>query len=297
MIQKRKLLYTDNIGFDMKDWEKESISKVFAGNGCIMALTDKGKVLQKTDNPNTAANVDYWRNIKQISLSKLIPGLAIGLNADGTCEISEKALYNSGYSGYRTNSIYDTVMQLKNIVQVEVSDTLFALDYHGNVLCSEGAFSKYYGVNHWNGVRRIVTGLQDSVFGITLDGRILYAGANVQRGPHGDIGKYTSSLSGVRDIYPTGSECEDLFIVFNDGTVKNLYDKTLYTDALQAPSGKIIDGHFNYSSFVLNSERQLVDVSRRNADANPIFNGRKKIVSFAVGDHGYSKPFVLAVAE
>ena len=42
-----QLLYTPNAPFDMSDWEKKKITKVFAGMNCVIAITETGETLQK----------------------------------------------------------------------------------------------------------------------------------------------------------------------------------------------------------------------------------------------------------
>lgn len=87
-----KLLYTKNIGFDMKDWENLPIKKVFAGTDCIMAVTKDGRTFQKIANPNLASRTQYWTRIEQISVSDYCCGHAIGLVQDGTCMVAKRPL-------------------------------------------------------------------------------------------------------------------------------------------------------------------------------------------------------------
>ena len=205
-----KLLYTDNVGFDMSDWEKMQICKVYAGTDCIMAITDTGEVLQKTTSPSVAARTQYWTRITDIALSKWAPGVAIGLVSDGTCMISKRAVREHDYEG-RFDFINNQVKAWTDIVQVAVSDAFFGVDRAGNVhyvSLSRSGTDDYREVIQWKNVKKIVTGNQNSVFAITRDGNVLAEGASCRRGPHGDISDKLSVINGVVDIYPTGSGCE-----------------------------------------------------------------------------------------
>lgn len=129
-----KLLYTDNIGFLMDDWKRESIKKVYAGTDCIMAITEDGRVLQKTESKEIAARTEYWTRNKQIAISHCCPGIAIGLVSDGTCMISKRPLrLKEKMLCQSLERINEQIKSWNNIVQVAVSDTFFALDSDGRV--------------------------------------------------------------------------------------------------------------------------------------------------------------------
>ena len=86
------LLYTKKIPFSLKDWKNKKIVSVTAGADCIMAITKDGEVLQKITEEHAAAATKFWKNIKDIAVSKVCPGIAIGLVNDGTCMIAKKPL-------------------------------------------------------------------------------------------------------------------------------------------------------------------------------------------------------------
>ena len=296
----KRIIYTDNIDFNMDDWVNQPIKKVFAGTDCIMAITEDGRTLQKTKNPNCAAAVQYWTRIKDISLSAWAPGLAIGLVSDGTCLIAKKPTRKvldscDGYEHISFSTVNDTIKSWEHIVQVAVSDAFFAVSDEGRVYysaLSRYGIDEYREVLGWRNICRISVGLQDSIIGITKDGRMLCAGANLREGPHGDMTELLASYSDVTDVCMSGSECECIVVAHRDGTVEVLPDRQIFS-----ADGKerTLCSHFGYYHFIMDSERQLfVDDT---CGLKPVFPNCSIIDSFAVGDHDYSKPFVIAVTE
>lgn len=292
-----KLLYTENIGFNMSDWENMQIREVFAGTDCIMAITDDGQVLQKTICTSVAARTKYWTRIKEIALSKWASGLAIGLVSDGTCMISKCAVrkYDEEMNFDIINS---EIKSWTDIVQVAASDAFFGLDKAGNVhyapLYKFGVVD-YFGVTEWKNVKKIVTGNQNSIFAVTAEGKVLSEGSNCRQGPHGDISHYLSSIEGVVDISPTGSECENVLMLLRDGRIIDLYGETVDTLTLPATvSDKVLDSTAFY--FVLANEgKRLINLCNNSHEIMNLDNGR--IVSFAAGDINYKDEFAIAVAE
>lgn len=290
-----KLIYTSNIPFDMSDWDKKCIKEVFAGTGCIMAITEDGETMQKIANESCMARTKYWTRISQIALSKWATGVAIGLVQDGTCMISKKPV-REACENFCLNfdKINDTVKSWNNVVQVAASDAFFALHSDGTVSYvgfGQGAQKGYEEVTNWQNIKKIVTGTQCSVFGITESGEVLVAGANGNN--------YKNKLDeykNVVDLYPTGSECEDVYLLTADGVVSNLngFHSCKLFESGNVHKDKILDGNFEYKVFGLNEERMLVEVSSQ--EAVPVFDVNCKVKSFAVGDLDYSEPFVIAVA-
>ena len=299
----KKLLYTDNIGFDMTDWEREPIERVFAGTNCIMAVTLDGRVLQKTDSSEYTARTQYWQRIRQLSVSKCISGLAIGLVEDGTCMISKRALRRitgPGWNNASFDSIHEQIKGWKDLVQVEVSDSFFGLDRAGKVHAAafNSALRQDYcpELERWTGVKRIVVGNQNSIFGITEEGRLLCAGSNLLRGPHGDIRKALRDLEGVVDVFPTGSECETVLIAFRDGSVRDHRGSLLPVRTVPAPGPRqVFDGTFYYNVLFADAKGELIRWN--SGKLNLPFNGKGRIISFASGDHNYGTPFALAMIE
>lgn len=282
-----KLLYTDNVEFDLMDWEDLEIRRVFAGKDCVMAITQSGKVLQKIRNREFAARTEYWTRIRQISISKWADGVAIGLVEDGTCMIAKSPVrYLCKNFHQAFDRVNNTVKAWTDVVQVEASDAFFALHRDGTVeyvsLCAYG--QDYAQVAQWKNVVKIRTGVQNSVFGITKDGKVLSAGANT-RNCRDAIALYSQ----VVDLCSTGSECEEVYLLLADGriiTTKGTACAGTYTS---------LNTHFNYHVFALNQAQRVVDLCRPGTPL--VFPGEYTISSFAVGDLNYSAPFVVAVAQ
>lgn len=306
-----KLLFTDNIGFQMADWKlkQHQIREVYAGMDCIMVLTDDGRVLQKIDDPGFAARTEYWTRIQQVAISHSLSGLAVGLVADGTCMVSKRAL-RAWTNRERNNDslpydiVHDTVRSWTGIVQVAVSDAFFALDREGKVHYSpltRYAREDYLETVTWRNIRRIVAATPHAIFGITEQGNVLATGFAVgARGANGDIRGKLAQETGVTDVFPTGSECEDIIVAYRDGTARSIFSGTempAFSALPQDPARKqkILDGNFWYSVFGLTPSLNLCKY--QDKEQKPVFPGAGQIRSFAVGQHDYSEPFVIAVAE
>ena len=270
-----------------------------------MAITEDGRVLQKCRSDEYAAICRFWTRIQQISISKCFPGAAIGLVSDGTCMISKKPVRNTLKSGYRFRctfeQINDTIKSWHDLVQVAVSDAFFALDSSGRVHCMHfsqrmGDPDEYAAVSGWKDVRRIVTGMQNSVFGITNDGRILCAGMNCTRGPHGYMENVLSKFTDVLDLCPTGSECEEIIILKKDGTITDCRGTVLFT--IPADS---LDGTFHYTVLTKTADGRVLPVMNRNLPDHeinqPVFPENQRILSFAAGYGWETGSFVIAAAE
>ena len=305
-----RLLYTDNIGFDMRDWERLPIKEVFAGTNCIMAITEDGRTLQKIKNRSFAARTQYWTRITQISLSNCLSGHAIGLVCDGTCLISKRPLRyltdRRNFEGALSFEwVNDKVRSWTGIVQVAVSDAYFALDEDGRVhyaATHRYEESDYSVVTSWRDVKKIVTANQNGVLGITKDGKVLCAGGNFTRDPSGYTRKRLSKLSGVVDACVTGSEAEQVIVALDDGSIVEVfqssepYEITSAYLADRRPS-KLLDSFFDYTVCCVDSNGQL-QTTRGSAPFKPVvFSGDSapqepvSVSSFAVKDRA-----VIAVA-
>ena len=298
----KKLVYTDKIGFDMSDWLQEPIEKVFSGFNSIMAVTSDGRTLQKVREPAKAVRTAYWTRIEEISISLDGNKLTIGLVKDGTCIISKQALREICYPGSRNHYSFDDVHRIikswKNIVQVQASDSFFALDASGRVhvaplSCTDEEY--YRDVASWRNVRRIVAGDCCSILGITNDGHVLCAGSSLKNGyPAAEMAK---SLSHVIDIATSGSDCDILFYAFEDGSAINSQGQTIpVKTASSASQGKILDGLFYSDLIVLNEHHQLVRYNYFKG-CSPLFPEEGEVVSFATGVMDFRDPFVIAVVE
>lgn len=118
-----RLLYTNNVLFDMNDWNEKQIKDIFAEKDCIMAITENGETLQKISNQELMSRTQYWTRIKQIGISKWAEGDAIGLVEDGTCLIAKRPIrLVCEERRLIFENINDTVKSWKDVVQVAASN-------------------------------------------------------------------------------------------------------------------------------------------------------------------------------
>ena len=285
-----RLLYTNNVPFDMSDWNEKKIKGIFAGKNCIMAITENGETLQKISNPEYMSRTQYWTRIKQIGISKCADGVAIGLVEDGTCLIAKRPIRLMCEDlCLNFEKINDTVKSWNNVVQVAASDAFFALHADGTVryvsFC-ERYQTEYEQIQEWREVIKIITGVQNSIFGITKNGKILAAGTNAM-----NIKNYLSKYDNVIDACPIGGECTDMYVLTMDGSVVRVRDDLNNLNIIDKPQK--LDGHFNHKVFALTESQSVVDISAVNAKF--VFPEQYKIKSFAVGDSDYTIPFIVAV--
>lgn len=291
-----KVIYTDNIGFDMSDWKNENIRKVYAGANCIMALTADGRVLQKVTDREFAARTEYWKNITDIAISGCCKGLAIGLVSDGTCMVSKRPLDCFCEKSYDKTRINDVVKSWSNIVEVAASDALFALDKYGKVhyVCIRRGYDDYAKTRNWENVVHIATGSQNSVFGVTADGRVLAAGGNCVGGALGFLKiSHLANLKDAVDVCAAGSECESIYIAHKDGTVDDLRNKKVVQGCKNSVG--VLKGQFNGA---------LIQKADGRLEVAPYFGcgdysgfESYKVSSFAVGNTDYGPLFAIAVTE
>ena len=221
-----EMIHTKDCPFSFLDWPARKISRLFAGNSCVMALTEDGKVLQKTLDPDLAIRPEFWTRITDIAISQCWPALAVGLVSDGTCMVGKRALRRCcEIREISFETVNAQVKALKDIVEIRVSDAIFALDKAGRVhhipLDRE---DRYQEVAGWENIRHIAVGNQEAVFGIDGKGRVHCAGANLTEGPHGDMRPRLAALEGVRDICAMGSECEMILLSREGGRLEALKD-------------------------------------------------------------------------
>lgn len=297
-----KLVYTSNIPFDLREWEGEELVKVIAGVDCVMALTTGGRARQRITSPSCAIREEYWYDLKDIALSKVVRGAAIGLMNDGTCMISKRALrkFLEGMPQERQkfDRINNTVRGWKNIVQVACSDAFFALDQAGRVhyVCFAGSDQEYRDVLTWENVVRIVPfSTQNGVFGITAGGKVLCAGSSPTRGPMGDLRPRLEALSGVTDIATSGSEGEQVMYTTADGRVFALREGK-QADFSCAGDAPVLEGH--WLAILIRKADSTVAVDHYNhcpgLEETASWRG---VSSMALGDVGYGTTFAIGVVR
>lgn len=247
-----KIFHNKTCPFRFWDWRFKSVKHIYAGRSCVMAITDKGEVLQKVTDEALAAQTEYWKNVKSISISQLFPALAVGLVNDGTCMISKKALrYCCSITGQSFDYINEQVESLKHIVKIAVSDAVFALDSFGMVhhipLWKNDVYTE---VNNWQDIVHIAVGSQDSVFGITRNGSVVCTGGNCTNGPFGNMQNKLSAYQNVIDICAMGSECEHVMLALSDGRLINFNGNDM--NAVHCGKNPVFHGNFLFSAIRLN---------------------------------------------
>ena len=294
-----KLLYTKKIPFSLEDWKNKTIIKLAAGSGCVMAVTKEGEVLQGITDEDKAAATKFWKNIKDVAVSKVYCGMAIGLVKDGTCMISKKPLRTyiegNGLSQWHFERVNNAVKSWKDIVQVACSDAFFALDAGGKVHCAEYDNSDdYYAANNWKGIARIVPGNQNSLFGITYQGNVLCSGGNLSGSYRANMRTKLLNLECVVDIWALGSECEKILYATKEGCVYNLEGELIAEGcARKAP---VFDGNFVICGIRMADGSMKLHMYNQQKDLQ-IVEKWEEITGFAIGDSGYGNAFVIGTCS
>lgn len=288
-----KILYSRNCPFSFRNWSFKKINKIFAGHDCVMAITASGKVLQKVLNKDFAIQSDSWNNMKEIAISNWCPALAVGLKVDGTCVVAKNPLKHVCQNFSRDyKTIYNSIHELKDIVKICVSDAVFALTKFGDVICIPLLnTTEYDNVSTWQNIKHITVGNQNSVFGITTDGKIVCSGRNVI-GSYRDLPTKLASFDHVVDISVMGSECESIHLLLEDGRFIDLHQNIILNNAnaLQdirsnslLSAIRCVDNSIKLISY--NSSLQEMSIKTNN----------HTIFSFAVGLSNMDKPFYIAI--
>ena len=282
-------IHTQDCPFNLSDWPAEKIKKLFAGHGCVMALTDEGEVLQKTLDPALSIRPEYWTRITDIAISQYWPALVVGLVSDGTCMVAKRALRRCcEIRGISFDAVNEQIKALKDIVAVRVSDAIFALDKTGRVHhIPLDRDDDYKSVDSWENIVRIAVGSQCSVFGIDEAGHVHCAGANVSQGPHGDLRPRLAAQEGVVDVASMGSEGELLLLMKEDGSVEDLNG-----GACEIPGAEALGfcGNFLLTT-VLGADRQLY--SCRYLGSREWEKTDRRVRSAAVGLDDQYMPFLV----
>ncbi|MBE5779282.1 MAG: hypothetical protein E7331_08115 [Clostridiales bacterium] len=276
--------------FDFRDWTRYDIEKLYAGNDCVMAITYGGQVLQKVVRNEYAAMLFYWNNIKSISISQLFPALAVGLIADGTCVIAKRPLIHCCEVGNNQfEAVYEQLKRLRNIVEIVVSDAIFALDRYGKVHhISLWREDDYVAVEAWSNIKHIVAGNQNSVFGITNSGSVLCAGANTICGPYGDLNKTLQAFHNVVDICAMGSECEKPLLALSDGRIVDMYGETIVNG--HVGTGQIFTGNHLFTVAKMKNEKYMVLPYDNAISVSEKLSSTSNVRSIAVGSIGCGYP-------
>lgn len=169
-----RILYSENIGFDMSDWQSENVVCVAAGSDCVLALTADGRVLTKSlrvDGEEKKPSLwqklmrlcgldpaEEWKRVKYLAVSGT-NGVAVGLRTNGSCVIRQVGTASEKLNKELYRKAQNTVSGWKNIVSVSVSDAIFGLDSFGRVYCAPLTWSaSYRETAEWRNIVRLVPG-------------------------------------------------------------------------------------------------------------------------------------------
>lgn len=269
------IITTKNCPFSLNTWKMWNIRAVFAGAEAIMAITVEGTVL-RSSTAGSEVMPGFWNGVDSISMSACIPGAAIGLKADGTCVSSIPG---------------KSVAHWSNMRQVACSDGFFGLRRDGTVVClpfrDQG---QYAAAAAWRNVVRIVAGLQDTLYGITADGKVLVAGHC-----HSGVREKLTELTDVTDLRPTGGEGTELVYICKDGSVHCLQGRVPEI-SVTAGEDPAIAAHFWYSVLIRDAFGKL-QVLMDEAGTLQEVSGWRPVQCFALGDGGDRRPFAIAVMK
>ena len=283
------LFYSHDPGFSLKEWKNLPLKRIFAGLDCVMAITEDGQVLQKIADPAYAARTHYWKSITEIAISSHVAGAVLGLVSDGTCMVAKRPLREHfGEPGMRR--INETVKSWRDITAICASDAFFALDKDGRVhhVSFDPQRDPYQDTESWEDVVFLTTGNQDSVFGVTRQGKVLFAGHNCVDGPNGDLRE--RPFYDVTGVCPAGSECERLLLFYRDGTVTDLQG-TQYDEAAKKTP---IRGCYLLSAYL--DEQRKLQLLPYCGGALSLQPSHTQILDFAVG-HRDGEPFCVAIGD
>ena len=131
---------------------------------------------------------------------------------------------------------------------------------------------------------------------LTADGELLYAGANMNQHDREKVLQALPPHARIVDVFPTGSECTQVYFALQDGSIWNLWgEQKAVTTARRSEPAKVFDGTYFYNVLTLTDRGELIQSFE--GQLTPLFPGAGKIVSFASGHADSLEPFVLAVAE
>lgn len=301
-----RIVYSENIGFDLSEWQSENLVKVAAGSNCVAALTAGGKVLTKSRalgededaKPSFGKKLlsllgayrgESWEKVKDLAVSGS-SGVVVGLLTNGSC------LMKRGFSGTKklNAEIYRkavlAVSSWKNIVAIAVSDAVFGLDSFGRVYCAPLLLSgDYRETAEWRNIVRVVTGGDGLVFGITSDGRVATCGGNFST-------SQKRALEGLRDAVDlgvAGTNSREIVVAHRDGTVENLRSGMLYDFRHGGKCGCVASHRGGIVVQDLAFCLHFIPCGSSEVGALPF--GLTAVSSFALGDVDCTPSFVVGI--
>ncbi len=301
-----RIVYTENVGFDLSDWESKRLIRVAAGSNCIMALTAEGKVLTKSreigkdeeTEPGFLKKIarfflrdgsEQWTGLKEIAVSGSA-GVAVGLMKNGNCVMKRLESCSAKLNAEIYRKAQIAVDSWRNIVAIAVSDAVFALDSFGRVYHAPLTLGgSYRETAEWRNIVRLVIGGDGVVFGITSDGHVAVCGVNFSK----TLKRALESLRDAVDLGVAGTERKQVVVVHRDGTAEDLRTGARY-DFLCIPESGCIQSHRGGMA-VRDSAGVLHFIACTETMLSPVPFGSAAVSSFALGDVDHGPSFVIAL--
>ena len=296
------LVATHGIKLALRHIDGSDIRKVAAGADLLVAITADHRIRHIARNPDLQLREQYWTRVVDVAISGFAEGMCVGLIADGTCMLSKRALRSIATCYHETlqsqnrefERINNTIKSWTNVIQLAVSDAIFALHEDGTVSCCEFSRpfteSKYRHVQSWCGIRKVVVGSQDSIVGITDDGQIRVDGYNLLPREN-EIVRSGSRIDAV-DVVLGGSECERILFLDREGYIRDMdgnvtYPGT-YTDVL---------GNWDYTLLARDAEQKLhvLDAGCYHIANEGECESWGRVSSYAILNQEFGKGAVVAV--
>lgn len=300
-----RIVYSENIGFDMSDWQSENAVCVAAGSDCVLALTADGRVLTKSlrvdgeeQKPSLWQKLmrlcgpdpdEEWKRVKHLSVSGT-NGVAVGLRVNGSCVIRQVGTASEKLNKELYRKAQNAVLGWKNIVSVSVSDAIFGLDSFGRVYCAPLSWSdSYRETAEWRNIVRLVPGGKGLVFGITSHGHVALCGGELSK-------SRKRALESLRDAVDLGI-CgkEEIVVVHRDGTVENLRQGVLYDFLCHGRPGCVACHRGGIA--VRDANGVIRFIADADAALPPLPFGQTPVTSFAIGNLNRAEPFLVAVEK
>ena len=184
------------------------------------------------------------------------------------------------------------IKDLHHIVEIAVSDAIFALDAFGDVHhIPLQRTASYIEVTNWSGIRHIVTGVQNSVAGITDDGTVVFAGEN-HSGLDTHLSKAAENDCRIIDLCLMGAECTQAMIALSNGKIIN----TRADNVTLAHCGKfpVFQNNYLLTAVHLKSNKIKCIPYHNMKDIQKIENA--SICAISIGLHD-DQPFAVYIKE
>ena len=129
------LVATHGMKLPLRDIEGPDIQKVVAGGDMLVAITAEHRIRHVASDPTLRLREQYWTRVVDAAISRFHEGMCVGLIEDGTCMLAKRALRSITARNYNPQQaqnreferVNDTVKSWSDVIQLAVSDAIFAL--------------------------------------------------------------------------------------------------------------------------------------------------------------------------